>query len=66
MIGDEFLPKRSPDKYQRLVMVNYKGIYQVEYSVRNSLDKLKHFNNKMKIGATVEFNSLGDKIKGLS
>ena len=39
MMGDELLPKRSPDKNQRLVMIN--GIYHVNYSVRNSLDKLE-------------------------
>ena len=32
---------RSPDRNQRLVKIN--GIYHVKYSVRNSLDKLKHF-----------------------
>ena len=40
MMADKLLPKRSPDKYQRLVMI--KDIYHVKYSVRNSLDKLKH------------------------
>ena len=38
---NELLPKRSPDKNQRLVMLN--DIYHVKYIVRNSLDKLKHF-----------------------
>ena len=33
--------KRSPDKNQRLVLLNDKGIYHVKYSVRNSLDKRK-------------------------
>ena len=41
MGGDELLPKRSPDKNQRLFMIN--GTYHVKYSVRNSLDKLKRF-----------------------
>ena len=35
MMRDELLPNRSPDKNQRLVMIN--GIYHVKYSVRNSL-----------------------------
>ena len=34
MLGDELIPKRSPDKYQRLIMI--KDIYHVKYSVRNS------------------------------
>ena len=34
-MGDEFLPKRGPDKNENLV------IYHVWYSVRNSFDKLK-------------------------
>ena len=38
-MGDEHLPKRSPDKNPKLVMIN--SIYNVKYSVRNSLDNLK-------------------------
>ena len=38
MMGDD---DGSPDKNQRLVLINDKGIYHVKYSVRNSLDKLK-------------------------
>ena len=41
LYGDELILKRSPDNYQRLVLM--KGIYHVKYSVRNSLDQLKHF-----------------------
>ena len=41
MMGEELLPKRSLDKYKRFVMIN--GIYHVQYSVINSLDKLKRF-----------------------
>jgi len=41
MMRDELFPKRSPDKNQRLVMIN--GIYHVKYNVRNSLDKLERF-----------------------
>ena len=33
MIGDELLPKLSPDKNQRLVMI-INGIYEVEYGKR--------------------------------
>ena len=40
MMGDELLPKRIPDKNQRLVVIN--SICHVKYSIRNSLDKLKH------------------------
>ena len=36
-MGDELLPKRSPDKHLRLVLIN--DIYHVKYSVRNSLGK---------------------------
>ena len=43
-MGDELLSKRSPDKYQRLVMIN--GIYHVKYNVPNSFDKHKHFQYK--------------------
>ena len=44
MMGDELLLKHSPDKTQRLVMIN--SIYDLKYSVRNSLDKLKNiFSN---------------------
>ena len=39
MMGDELLPKRSPNRDQRLVIIH--GIYHGKYSVRNSLDKLK-------------------------
>ena len=38
MMGDELLPKRSPDKNQRLVMIN--DIYHGKYSVINSLYSL--------------------------
>ena len=38
MMGDGLLSKRSPDKNQRLAMIN--GIYHVKHSVRNSLDNL--------------------------
>ena len=31
MMGDELLSKHSPDKNQRLVMINDKGIYYVKY-----------------------------------
>ena len=41
VLGDEILPKRSPNGNQRLVMIN--GICHVLYSVRNSLDQLEHF-----------------------
>ena len=44
MMGDKILPKRSPNKHQRLVMIN--SIYHVKYSVRNSLDEHKHFQYK--------------------
>ena len=33
MMGDELLPKRSPDKNQRLVVISNKGIYQVKSSI---------------------------------
>ena len=33
------------DQYQRLVIIS--GIYYVRYSVRNSLDKLKHIQQFM-------------------
>ena len=36
MMGDELLPKRSPDKNQRLVMINDKGLYHVKYKEENS------------------------------
>ena len=45
-MGDKPLPKRSPGKYQRLVMI--RSIYHVKYSVRNSLDKLEHIHCLMK------------------
>ena len=32
---DKLLPKRSPDKYQRFLIIS--GIYRVNYSARNSL-----------------------------
>ena len=41
MKGDKLLPKRSPDKNQRLVII--RDIYHVKYRVRNSLDKLEQF-----------------------
>ena len=44
MMGDELLPKRSPDKNRGLVMI--KGIYHIEYSVRSSLGKLKRFHQR--------------------
>ena len=37
MMGDELFLKRSPDKNQRLVIIN--GIYHVRFSARNSLDE---------------------------
>ena len=37
MKGEELLPRRSPIKIKRLVLIN--SIYHVKYSVRNSLDK---------------------------
>ena len=43
MMGDELPPKRSPDKNQRLFMIN--SIYHVKYSARNSLDRPKHFQS---------------------
>ena len=43
MMGDELLPKRSPDKNERLVVIN--DIYHVKYSVRNSLDKHSNFQS---------------------
>ena len=49
MMGDELLPKRSPEKHQRLVMIS--SFYHVEYSVRNSLDKLERI-------ALVDINGL--------
>ena len=39
MMGGELLPKRSPDKNQRLFMIN--GIYYFKYPVRNSLPFIK-------------------------
>ena len=45
-MGDEFLPKHSPDKNQRLVVIN--SIYYVKYNVRNSLDKVKCFYDILK------------------
>ena len=38
VMGDELLPKSSPVKNQRLIMIN--GIYHAKYSVRNSLHSL--------------------------
>ena len=37
MMGDELLPKRSPNEYQRLVVINGMSfyIYHVKYSVQN-------------------------------
>lgn len=40
-MGGEILPKRSSDRYQRLVIIT--GIYLLYYSVRNILDKLERF-----------------------
>ena len=45
MMADELLPKRKPDKTQRLVVIN--SIYHVKYSVRNNLDKLKRIQQFM-------------------
>ena len=39
------LPKRSPDKSQRLVMMNDERIYHVKYSGRNSFVKRKQFES---------------------
>ena len=41
-MGDELLPKHSPDKNQRLITIN--DIYHIQNNFRNSLDKLKHFS----------------------
>ena len=58
MMAGEFLPKSSPKKYQRLVMIN--TTYHIKYSVRNSLDKPKHIQQPI-------FKCIQpDKIKGLS
>ena len=55
MMGDELLPRRSPDKNQRPVVIN--GIYHVKYSVRNSLVKLELIQ---------QFTFAALNIKGLS
>ena len=39
VMGDELFLKRSPGKNQRLVMMNSNYHVQIQYSVRNSLDK---------------------------
>ena len=35
MMGDELLPKRSPDKNQRLILIN--SVYRVENNASNKL-----------------------------
>ena len=36
MMGDELLPKRRPDKNQRLVVISDKDIYHVSYRNQDS------------------------------
>ena len=47
MNGDMLLPKRSRDENQTIFTIN--GVYHVNYSVRNSFDKLERFQSYLKI-----------------
>ena len=60
MMADQFLPKRSPDKYQRLVAI--RGIYHVQYCVTNSLQSLPDYARETSFSQNVALMY----IKGLS